>query len=88
VSDDSLAELEKSELLSSDFPRRSGMSHAQVASDAAAYQRTNAAAATPAATLVAGISARLTIEKLAKARHEPAVPLLIRFWSNCPIKEV
>ena len=80
-----MVELEKSELLSPDFPRRSGMSHAQVASDAAAYHRANAAAA---GTLVAGIIARHAIEALAKARHEPAVSLLIRLWSNCPIQEV
>ena len=83
-----MVELEKSELLSPDFPRRCGMSHAQVASDAAAYHRANAAAAAPAGTLVAGIIARHAIEALAKARHEPAVSLLIRLWSNCPIQEV
>jgi hypothetical protein len=83
-----MVELEKSELLSSDFPRRYGLSHAQVASDPAAYHRANAAAAAPAGTLVAGIIATQAIEALAKARHEPAVSLLIRLWSNCPIEKV
>lgn len=79
-----LAKLEKSELLSPDFPRRSGMSHAQVAADNTAYRRA-AAAGTPA---LLSIDARHVIERLGKFRHEPAVPLLIRLWSHCPIQEV
>ena len=87
VSGELLAELEKSELLLPDFPRRSGMSHAQVAANAAAYRRAAADADSRTPT-VPGIYARHAIDALAKARHEPAVPLLIRLWSNCPIQGV
>ena len=87
MSHEAMAELEKSELLSADFPRRCSMSHAQVATDAAAYRRAAADAAVRSPTLP-GIFGRHAIEALRKARHEPAVPLLIRLWSNCPIKDV
>jgi hypothetical protein len=84
-----MAELEKSELLSPDFPRRAGMSHAQVAADAPTYRRANMADADAAsAAMVPGIYATRAIEALGKARHEPSVPLLIQLWSNCPIRDV
>src|SRR5690348_2285712 len=86
TTDELLAQLEKSELLSPDFPRRSGMSHAEVAGDAAAYRRANTADAAPGSILAVGAIATHAIEALGKARHEPAVPLLIRLWSTCPIE--
>lgn len=82
---EAMAELENSELLSPDCPRRPGLSHAQVARDPAAYRRAVAGAAPP---LVASIQARQAIEALGRSRHQLAVPLLIQFWSTCPARDV
>ena len=86
MSDQATVELENSELLSPDFPRRSGMSHAEVASNPAAYR--SAAAIAGESALVPGILAAQAIERLGRAKHEPAVSLLIRYWSTCPIRDV
>ena len=49
--DELLTQLEKSELLSSDFPRRCGMTHEEVAADTAAYWRAKAADSAPASAV-------------------------------------
>jgi hypothetical protein len=80
-----LSQLEKSELLSSDFPRRSCLTHEEVAGDPGALWRAKSVDSAPALTVAV---ARSAIEALGRAKYEPAVPLLITLWSNCPEQEV
>jgi hypothetical protein len=91
ASEEAMRELEASELLSPGAARRPHLSHSQVAADPSSYWRAIQAmndAAPAGGSVLPGILARQAIEALGKARHEPAVPVLIRFWSDCPIREV
>jgi hypothetical protein len=88
-SENSLRELEGSEVFAPDFPRRQRLTHAQWAAMSNDERRDAGTAATIAIRRASNTRALVdAIKEIGSARQTSAVPVLAKLWSDCALLPV